>query len=102
MSDRWEYRVRYRREGRAQAAPIIRQTLDTALKHARRLRAFDRIIPDLDFHDEEPGLLAELHVERRRVGEWEPLDWEPSTEPTEYEVSAMRVAHKPPPDDGPF
>lgn len=86
MAERHEHRVRWRREGRPPRTQII-QTERGARQKAERLVAIDR---ELSGEDDWPGamdpfgpekhplegmppLLAPPTIERRTVGEWEPM-----------------------------
>lgn len=82
----FEYRVRWRREGR-QGTSVIYQTEEGARAKADRILALDAVKEGTRF-DDMPDLIAPPTIEVREVGAWSAADIQPS-EPSDEACAAM-------------
>lgn len=98
-----EFRVRYRREGRASGASLIYQTEKAARAKIDRLLALEEVKGDSRFSD-MPDLAGTPTLEVREVGVWLSHPDPPPPVPSSGAVEAMRgwVAPDDPGGWGPF
>lgn len=83
----FEWRVRWRREGRATKS-VIRQSAEAAHRKAGAIMALEQAKPGTTY-DDMPDLVGPPLIEIREVGAWRAAEHQPPA-PTEAAVERMR------------
>ena len=97
-TERYEYRVRWRREGRQRTSHIY-QTRRAAERKARGILALEEVKADTSMAD-MPDLAEKPSIEAREVCAWAPVM--PTPEATDEDRDAMRAFFTPSYDDEVF